>query len=96
MENTMSRHLGMRRGGNTRLTHSARGLGALPRRRIGRARSYDVFDAAGTVVIRNISAETATIYVSSLTAEDVVDGVATRHFIDADGFRITAHMAIAG
>jgi hypothetical protein len=86
--------LGMRRGGNVRLNHSARGLGMLPRRRIGRARAYDVFDAAGAVVIRNITADAVTTYATSLTAEEVIDGVATRHFIDSNGFRITAHMAI--
>jgi hypothetical protein len=90
----MSRHLGVRRGGHTRLNHSAAGLGRLPRKRIGRARSYDVFDDAGAVVIRNITAEAATTYVTTLTAEEVIDGVATRHFVDSDGFRITSHMAI--
>jgi hypothetical protein len=66
----------------------------LPRRRIGRARAYDVWDSAGTVLIRNITADAVTTYATSLTEEAVIDGVATRHFIDADGFRITAHMAI--
>jgi hypothetical protein len=88
--------LGYRRGGHTRLNHSTAGLGFLPRRRIGRARSYDVFDDAGVVVIRNITAEAATTYAISLTAEEVIDGVATRHFVDSDGFRITSHMSIAG
>jgi hypothetical protein len=90
----MSRKLGYAKGGNTRLKHSAAGLGFLGRRRIGRARSYDVFDDAGGVVIRNITAEAATTYATSLNAEQVIDGVATRHFVDSDGFRITSHMAI--
>jgi hypothetical protein len=67
----------------------------LPRRRIGRARSYDVWDqTTGELMIRNVTASGAAAYATSLTAEEVIDGVATRNFIDGDGFRITSHMAI--
>jgi hypothetical protein len=73
-------------------------LGMLPSRRIGRSRAYDVWDnTTGDLVIRNVTAqEVATTYATSLTAEDVVDGVATRHFVDSDGMRVCAHMAITG
>jgi hypothetical protein len=89
------RKLGYRTGGHTRLNHSAAGLGRLARRRIGRARSFDVWDnATGELVIRNVDAQAAATYATSLNAEQVIEGVATQHFIDSDGFRITAHMAI--
>jgi hypothetical protein len=68
----------------------------LPRRRIGHARAYDVFDDAGAVVVRNITAEAATTFATSLTEAEVVEAVATRGFVDADGHRITSHMAISG
>jgi hypothetical protein len=88
--------LGYRRGGHTRLNHSAAGLGRLPRRRIGRARSFDVHDnVTGNVVVRNITAaEVVANHAPSLTAEQVIAGVAEWHHVDSDNMRITAHMAI--
>jgi hypothetical protein len=93
----MSRHLGVRRGGNVRLNRSAAGLGLLPRRRIGRATFFDVHNnVTGNVMVRNTTAqEVVATYCPSLPdAEAVIAGVAERHHIDADNMRITAHMAI--
>ena len=70
-------------------------MGMMPKRRIGRARSYDVFNNSGAVAIRNVTAsEVATTYLTSLTADQVIEGVATRSYVDSDGLRCTAHMAI--
>jgi hypothetical protein len=95
LEIAMSK-LGMRRGDNARLKHSARGLGMLPARRIGSARSFDVHDnTTGEVVIRNVNAvEVVTTYAPSLTPEEVISGVAAWSYVDSDGVRISAHMSI--
>jgi hypothetical protein len=80
-----------------RLKHSARGLGMLKARRIGQGKRFDVWSDAGELEIRNVTAEEiSTTYCTSLTEEQVIDGVAQHHHLDADGFRVTAHMAISG
>jgi hypothetical protein len=86
------RKLGFSRGPQPRKPR----LGMLPHRRIGRARAYDVHDnATGTVIVRNVTAATvAATYAPSLTAEAVIDSVAQHHFVDSDGVRVSAHMAI--
>jgi hypothetical protein len=73
-------------------------LGMLPKRRIGMAKKFDVHDADGSVLIRAIDADQVVAsFAPSLTAEEVIVGVAERHYIDADNnVRITAHMAISG
>lgn len=65
-------------------------------RRAGRALQFDVFNnTTGAVVIRNIDADAVIAsYCTSLTAEEVMAGVAGYSYVDADTFRVTAHMAI--
>ena len=64
-------------------------------RRAGRALQFDVWNSTGTTVVRNLTAdEVVATYTTSLTAEDVLAGVASGSFVDADSFRVTAHMAI--
>jgi hypothetical protein len=73
-------------------------MGMMPKRRIGRARLYDVFNnTTGVVVIRAIEADqVVATYLTSLTAQQVIDGVATRSFIDSNNYRCAAHMSISG
>jgi hypothetical protein len=73
-------------------------LGMLPKRRIGRAKAFDVFDNSdGSIVVRNVTADqVVATYCPSLTAEGVISGVAEWHHIDADGYRVAAHFSIAG
>ena len=72
-------------------------MGLMPHRRIGRARSYDVIDnTTGAIVIRNVTAEeVVATYQTSLTVEGVLC-VAGYSYVDSDGYRVTAHMQIAG
>jgi hypothetical protein len=87
------RRLGLRTGHYKPKTHH---LGMMKSRRIGRARAYDCHNnTTGELVIRNITADEAALtYAVSKTPEEIIDDVATKHFCDSDGFRISAHMAI--
>jgi hypothetical protein len=73
-------------------------LGMMPHRRIGAARSYDVHNnTTGVVVIRNVTAsQVVASYLISPTAQQVIDTVASRSFVDANGYRCSAHMSISG
>jgi hypothetical protein len=45
------------------------------------------------VVIRNITAtEVVATYCTSLTADQVLEGVASRSYIDSDNYRVAAHI----
>jgi hypothetical protein len=69
---------------------------SLGSRRAGRAQAFDVFNGTtGAVAVRNIDAETVIAsYCTSLTAEEVMAGVAASSYVDSDGFRCTSRMAI--
>jgi hypothetical protein len=73
-------------------------MGMMPHRRIGRARLFDVFNnTTGAVVARALAADqVVSSYLTSLTEEQVIDGVATRSFIDSNNYRCCAHMSISG
>jgi hypothetical protein len=73
-------------------------MGMMPRRRIGYAKRFDIWNQiTGELVIRNVdAAEVVATYQTSLTADEVIVGVAEQHHLDADNFRVTAHMAISG
>jgi hypothetical protein len=66
--------------------------------RWGRATQLDVIDnSTAAVVVRNLTAEEVIAsYTVSLTVEDVLAGVAGFSYVDSDGYRVTAHMQIAG
>ena len=58
---------------------------------------FDVFDGAGAVVVRNISADQVVAsYLTSLTAEQVASTVANFSYVDSDGYRCAGHMSIVG
>ena len=58
---------------------------------------FDVHDASGNEVVRNISAEEVVAsYLTSLTAEQVASAVANYSYVDSDTFRCSGHMSISG
>jgi hypothetical protein len=56
---------------------------------------YDVFDAAGALVARAVTAADAAATLG-ITVEQLEQGVMNWSYVDGGGYRATGHMQIAG